>query len=80
MRDYIEPVIKNAMYDRAKGICECDDPSCSHPPGQCGKPLVAGSGVILSEGTPPDQQFDKGHYGCPDCYRRTDSFFRIAKP
>ena len=76
MREYIDPAVQHDMYRRAVGVCECEEPSHSHAPGKCGKDLGLGSGVLLPEGTKPDQHFHKGRLACPDCYRGSDSYFR----
>ena len=55
MREYIDPAVQHDMYRRAGGVCEYEEPSHSHAPVKCGKDLGLGSGVLLPEGTKPDQ-------------------------
>ncbi len=70
---YIPTEIKNKLYDRAGGVCQCSSPRCDHLPGKCGKPLAIGEhpGISWDVAVPANaSESDYEIVGvpmCPDC-------------
>jgi hypothetical protein len=75
MRECVPPDVHNAIYERAKGRCECEDPACSHSPGTCAGNLV-NCGVSLPENTREQEMIAQGRYLCETCFQRTGSYVR----
>jgi hypothetical protein len=69
----IDPEATFKIYDRAAGKCECENPKCSHPAIQCTRALDAKSDIVMPDGTPRAQQFEKGRAVCEECYQRSDT-------
>lgn len=77
MREYVEPEVWNAIQERAKKKCECENPRCKHVPRLCRNGLDAKSRISLPVGVATAQEkIEKGRAVCQECFQRSDSFYR----
>ena len=76
MREYIPTEVANALYKRAVGKCECRNPECGHPPGECCGKMDLNAGVAIPEGTAEKDRVRLGECVCQMCHQQAGSFAR----
>ena len=77
MREHVGTEVHNAIHDRAKGRCECENLRCKHVAGRCRSPLNAKFEISLPADVATDEdKIAKGRAVCRDCFPRSDSFYR----
>ena len=68
MRGYVEPEVANAIYERAKRKCECENIRCKHVAGHCRNTT---SRISLPDGvTTAEEKIEQGRAVCQECFQR----------